>query len=60
MLKTQSRVEIELDGLQNPSLHIWSCLEVLKAWFVFLPAQAVAEGAVEPGSSVASASGRVL
>lgn len=53
-------MEIELDGLQNPSLHIWSCLEVLKAWFGFLPAQAVAEGAVEPGSSVASASGRVL
>lgn len=48
-------VEVELQGLQNPSLCIRSCLKVLKSWAGFLLPQAVAEVTAEPGSGVAAA-----
>lgn len=46
---------MELQGFQNLSLCIQSCLKILKAWAGFLLPQAVAEVTTELGSGVAAA-----
>lgn len=46
---------MELQGLQNRTWRIRSCLKLLKAWVGFLLPQAVTEVTAEPGSGVAAA-----